>query len=99
MVKHGFFRPTYRLAKQADGACVFLTAAGRCRVHELHGPQAKPRVCQMFPLQPVTIEGKTLVTLRRSCPSAAADQGRPVAEHLSALRVARSPSPFGRGPG
>ena len=97
VVKHGVIRPTYRLAKQADGACVFLTTAGRCRVHELHGPEGKPRVCQLFPLQPVTIEGKTLVTLRRSCPSAAGDQGRPVAEHLAALEALVLPLPLGEG--
>ena len=97
IVKHGMIRPIYRLAKQADGACVFLTAEGRCRVHELHGSEGKPRVCQMYPLQPVSIGGKTLVTLRRSCPSAAGDQGRPVADHLAALEPLVLPLPLGEG--
>ena len=81
---HGLFHKSYTLARQPDGSCVFLTAEGRCRIHELHGADAKPRVCRMFPLQPVpvVVETEKLVTLRRSCPSAAADKGRPITEHL-----------------
>jgi lysine-N-methylase len=79
---HGWFHKTYTLAKQVDGSCIFLTPEGRCRIHELHGAEQKPSVCRMFPLQPVVVEREKLVTLRRSCPSAAADQGRAVVEQL-----------------
>ncbi len=65
----------YVLAKKADGSCVFLTPAGRCRIHELHGAEAKPLVCQMFPFQVVPSGPFAWITLRRSCPSAAADRG------------------------
>ena len=74
------------LAQKADGGCVFLTAEGRCRIHELHGLEAKPKVCQQFPLQLVPLDGKIVVALRRSCPSAAKGEGRPVVEHLDALK-------------
>ncbi len=73
------------LAKRPDGSCVFLTDAGRCRIHELHGADAKPAVCRIFPLQVVPMGTFAWITLRRSCPSAAAERGRPVAEHLAAL--------------
>jgi lysine-N-methylase len=88
---HGLFQKSYTLAKQPDGSCIFLTREGRCRVHELHGADAKPRVCRMFPLQPVPVGAETLVTLRRSCPTAAADKGRPVTEHLAELKLLLTP--------
>lgn len=71
------------LAKRSDGSCVFLTDAGRCTIHELHGADAKPAVCRMFPLQLVPLEKFAYLTPRRSCPSAAADAGRPIEQHLS----------------
>src|SRR4030081_3901238 len=37
IVRHGLIDKTYTLAQQVDGACIFLTAEGRCRVHEIHG--------------------------------------------------------------
>lgn len=74
------------LAKQADGSCVFLSDQGRCRIHDLHGGSAKPAVCRMFPFQLVPLDRFAYVTSRRSCPSAAADEGRPLEEQLSALR-------------
>ena len=74
------------LAHQPDGSCVFLTAAGRCRIHELHGPDAKPFMCRQFPLQIVTTDQSAFATVVRSCPSAAADRGRPLDEHLPFVR-------------
>src|SRR5258708_32626152 len=31
-----------RIRKRADGACGFLTVAGRCRIHEVIGSDRKP---------------------------------------------------------
>jgi lysine-N-methylase len=74
------------LAHKADGSCVFLTEAGLCRIHEVFGADAKPFMCRLFPLQVVTTDRETLATVVRSCPSAAADRGRPVEEHLGFLK-------------
>jgi lysine-N-methylase len=74
------------LAHRADGSCVFLTAAGRCRIHELHGADAKPAMCRQFPLLTVMSDRGTIATVARSCPSAAADRGRPLEEQLPALK-------------
>jgi lysine-N-methylase len=74
------------LAHRADGACVFLTEAGRCLIHEEFGAEAKPRVCQLFPLQAVASDRGACITVRRSCPSAAAERGRPLAEHVGGLK-------------
>jgi Fe-S-cluster containining protein len=75
-----------RLAQQADGSCVFLTAAGRCRIHEKFGAESKPLVCRVFPLQLVPREKHAVLTLRRACPSAALDEGRELAEHLPEIK-------------
>ena len=71
------------LAHKPDGSCVFLTQAGRCRIHEVFGADAKPFMCRQFPLQVVKTDREAIATVVRSCPSAAADRGRPVAEHLA----------------
>jgi lysine-N-methylase len=74
------------LAHKGDGACVFLTEAGRCRIHEVFGADAKPLMCRLFPLQLVETDRERVATLSRSCPSAAAEKGRPLAEHLPFLK-------------
>jgi lysine-N-methylase len=76
--KHGLLFKMHTLAKLPDGSCVFLTPDNRCRIHELHGEEAKPRVCRLFPLQLVPLDQVALLTVRRSCPSAAAELGQPV---------------------
>lgn len=75
-----------RLAQRADGSCVFLTTAGRCRIHEKFGSEAKPLVCRVFPLQLVPREKNAVLTLRRACPSAALDEGRALEEHLPEVK-------------
>jgi len=74
------------LAHRADGSCVFLTEGGKCRIHETFGADAKPFVCRQFPLQVVTTDRERCVTVLRSCPSAAADRGRPLDQHLADLK-------------
>ena len=76
----------YRLAHRPDGSCVFLGADGLCRIHKELGFEAKPLVCRMFPLQIVPRDNSACLTLRRACPSAAADRGRPVGEQLEFVR-------------
>jgi lysine-N-methylase len=74
----------FRLGHQSDGACVFLDAAGRCRIHSRFGEPAKPRA------------QKLVVGVRFSCPSAAANSGQPLASQLPALNeIARLVAPEG----
>src|SRR5262245_47812494 len=77
---------THRLAQRPDGSCVFLLPDGLCRIHKELGFDAKPLICRMFPLQVVPRDNAAYVTLRRACPSAAADKGRPVTEQLDFAR-------------
>jgi Fe-S-cluster containining protein len=67
---------THRLAQRADGSCVFLRPDGLCAIHKAFGLKEKPLVCQTYPLQLIPLEKHAILTLRRSCPTAADDQGR-----------------------
>ena len=79
------------LAHRPDGGCVFLTAGNHCRLQERFGAEVKPFVCRMFPFILVPAGNHWRVGMRFSCPSAAANLGRPVADaekdlvHLSHL--------------
>jgi lysine-N-methylase len=86
MVRQSWLGHEYRLAHREDGSCVFLDSDGLCRIHKELGFDAKPLVCRMFPLQIVPRDNMAIVTLRRACPSAAADKGAPVAEQLDFAR-------------
>ena len=74
------------LDHKPDGSCVFLTNNSRCRIHEMFGPDAKPFMCRQFPLQIVASDRGAFATVARSCPSAVADRGRPIEQHLPFLR-------------
>jgi lysine-N-methylase len=86
MVREGWFSSQYHLAQRDDGSCVFLTSDGLCRIHKEFGLEAKPLFCQMFPRQIIPLGDKAVLTIRRACPSAAQDLGRPVEEHLADVR-------------
>jgi lysine-N-methylase len=82
----GIFDGRYRLAHRKDGTCIFQDADKLCRIHREFGYDAKPHVCRMAPLQMIPLENFVYVTLRRYCPSAAADKGRPLKEQLDDYR-------------
>jgi Fe-S-cluster containining protein len=53
-------KPIYRLGTVGD-ACVFLEEGPRCGLHRAFGADAKPTLCQLYPLAAVaTIEGLKL---------------------------------------
>jgi lysine-N-methylase len=74
------------LNQRPDGSCIFLTDDQRCRIHAEFGEPAKPWACRMFPYQVSPVGDELRVTMRRTCPSAAADRGRPLQEQLSFIR-------------
>jgi len=76
---------TYRLGHQADGACMFLDEAKRCRIHARFGEAAKPLACRLFPLAIYPAGKKMFVGLRFSCPSAVANQGKPLADRAGEI--------------
>jgi lysine-N-methylase len=75
----------YYLAQRRDQGCIFLTAAGRCRIHERFGAAAKPLACRLFPFVLIPTGNSWRVGLRYACPSAASNQGRPLAAHEAEL--------------
>lgn len=93
-------RGRLRLGHQADGACVFLDSAGRCRIHARFGEAAKPLACRLYPLAIHPAGNKLVVSLRFSCPSAIASSGAPLAEQLPAIRrLAEQVLPSNYAPG
>jgi lysine-N-methylase len=68
-----------------DGSCVFLNEQGRCRIHERFGFEAKPLPCRLFPFVLIPAGDHWAVGIRFACPSAAANLGRPMAEHHAEL--------------
>lgn len=81
-VRHRAAASSLRLAHRDDGTCVFLNQNGLCRIHSKFGMDAKPSVCQTFPLQLIPREKDAVLTIRRACPSAAADLGDSIATRL-----------------
>lgn len=76
----------YHLARQPDGACIFLTDNNLCRLHAETGPASKPLACRAYPLVVTPGADGVRVDLRLDCPSAAANQGRPLTAHISDIQ-------------
>lgn len=74
------------LGHQPDGRCVFLDAAGRCRIHAKYGEAIKPLACRAYPLVIQAAGSKFAVSLRFSCPAAAKNQGQPLSEQSAEIR-------------
>ena len=66
----------WRLNHTPEGACVFLTDEGLCRIHAKFGEAAKPLACRVYPyaFHP-SVDGRVAVSLRYSCPSVVANRG------------------------
>ncbi len=78
-VKRGT-KKQWRLKHRPDGGCVFLTKANHCRLQERFGAEVKPFVCRLFPFVLIPAGNQWRVGMRYSCPSAAANLGRPVVD-------------------
>lgn len=74
------------LNHRPDGACVFLGDDNRCRIHAKFGAAAKPLACRVYPFLLVPAGDHWRVGLRYACPSAAANDGRPLDQHLPEVR-------------
>jgi|CXWL01.1.fsa_nt_gi lysine-N-methylase len=68
-----------RLARRADGACVFLGTDQRCRLHQHFGEATKPLVCRLYPFAFYPLAGQLAVDVAWSCRAVAAEQGAPLA--------------------
>src|SRR4051812_28425371 len=84
--KLSLFGAQHVLNQRADGSCIFLNENNLCRIHAEFGEPAKPWACRMFPYQVSPVGDEMRVTMRRTCPSAAADNGRPLGDQLAAVK-------------
>lgn len=86
------WRGYYRIRKRVDGACGFLSTAGRCRIHEELGGHRKPLTCRVFPYSFHPAPAAVIVSTSFGCPTVVANQGEPIAqgarlEEITALRA------------
>ncbi len=86
------WRGYFRIRKRVDGACGFLSAAGRCRIHEELGGHRKPLTCRVFPYSFHPAPAAVIVSTSFGCPTVVANQGEPIAqgarlEEITALRA------------
>jgi Fe-S-cluster containining protein len=75
----------FRIRKRADGACGFLSADNRCRIHERLGGARKPLTCRLFPFRFHPVEGKASLSASFCCPTVVANTGETVATQLRPL--------------
>lgn len=64
-----------RIRKRADGACGFLSADNRCRIHQELGAAKKPLTCRLFPYAFHTAADGVVVTASFGCPTIVANEG------------------------
>ncbi len=82
---------------QIDGQCVFLEGDGLCLIHKVMGLEAKPAVCQGFPLVLGRTADGVLVGGNYACPSLVRNDGEPFhrqeASVLELLEIWEAESP------
>jgi len=64
-----------RIRKRADGACGFLSADNRCRIHEELGAAKKPLTCRLYPYAFHAAADGVVVTASFGCPTIVANGG------------------------
>lgn len=70
----------FGIRKRADdGACGFLSPAGRCRVHEELGAERKPLTCRIFPYQFGAVGQDVVLRASFSCPTVLKNDGETLA--------------------
>src|SRR4029079_16464375 len=74
-----FWKKKYRLRTQ-DDRCIFLDEKGLCKIHAQFGLLAKPFACRLYPYILVPAGNQWRISMRFACPSATANQGRPLAQ-------------------
>jgi Fe-S-cluster containining protein len=69
------WRGYHRIRARADGACGFLSADNRCRLHEELGAAGKPLTCRMFPFKFHPVSASVVVTASFGCPTIVENRG------------------------
>ena len=79
----------FRIRRRADGACGFLSAGNRCRIHEELGGDQKPLACRMFPFAVHAAEREVVMTASFACPTVVVNAGQPLTEQAGTLKALR----------
>jgi lysine-N-methylase len=83
--RKGWWSRKWTLRHRPEGGCVFLTTGNRCRLQERFGSDVKPFACRLFPFLLIPAGNQWRVGVRFSCPSAAENKGRRVADQENDL--------------
>jgi len=75
----------FRIRKRSNGACGFLTAEGRCAIHETLGERLKPIACRLFPFSFRPTPHEIVVSASFACPTVITNQGDAVSIQRGAL--------------
>lgn len=104
-IERGVLAPT-----MIDGRCPYLEPDGRCQLHRLGGPEAKPLGCRLFPATFVDDGEAIRVSVMVECPCVLQSVGKPGGEPLvppgavvegdleQAIRITRLPEQIKLGP-
>jgi len=68
------------LRQTDDGRCAFLDGLNACQIHRTYGAQAKPMICQQYPLVLLRTESGTRTGIDPGCYSAYATRDGPPVE-------------------
>jgi hypothetical protein len=79
--------PLLRIRKRSDGACGFLSPAGRCRIHEEMGADRKPLSCRLFPFRFHPANNDVVVSVSFACPTVIANRGATLASQKRELQT------------
>jgi len=79
-------KQVWRLRPRPDGACVFLTDEGLCRVHARLGYAAKPFAGRIFPFGFVVTPVGVFVGCRFNCPAVVRGKGPTLAEQRGEIQ-------------
>jgi lysine-N-methylase len=81
-----------RAVSTVDGACAYLDADRRCRLHSAAGPAGKPHGCRRFPVQLVSDGERVLATVAPECACVFGSLDRADASSTAALALEVDPS-------
>ena len=87
-----------RLARRADGRCVFLGAENECRLHAHFGDEAKPLMCRLYPFGFHPLDDRVAVDVSFACRAVSRGEGAPVESRVPEwTRLLRDAAPDGVG--
>lgn len=76
---------THSLEKKDDGRCEFLTSEKRCRLHQEHGHDSKPSMCQLFPYTFTSTPSGVFASVSFASTGVILNSGRPLSDQRETL--------------